>query len=255
MGKKLTQEEFIRRAREVHGKKYDYSKVEYKNCETKVCIICPKHGEFWQTPSKHLCDRGCPKCKSQKLKTIVYGIGNFDEFGSATSRAYISWVAMLQRCYRQRPTESTYLHCSVVKEWHTFSAFRKWFEDPENGYQEGYSLDKDIILKGNKVYSPETCCFVPREINALLTKRQNHRGSCPIGVSFNINKQKFESNISKYGKQHYLGAFGSKDAAFRAYKVAKEQYIKELAEKYFQEGRITKKVYDALMKYEVEITD
>ena len=73
MGKKrLTTEEFISRAKEVHGDKYDYSKVEYgKNRKTKVCIIChekdekcEEHGEFWQTPNNHLYGKGCPKCAS-----------------------------------------------------------------------------------------------------------------------------------------------------------------------------------------------
>ena len=61
-GKKLTQEEFIARAKEVHGDKYDYSKVAYKNSSVKVCIVCPEHGEFWQNPSQHLSGVGCPKC-------------------------------------------------------------------------------------------------------------------------------------------------------------------------------------------------
>ena len=59
---KLTFDEFIRRAKLEHGNKYDYSKVNYKDSRTKVCIICPEHGEFWQTPNIHLCGHGCPKC-------------------------------------------------------------------------------------------------------------------------------------------------------------------------------------------------
>ena len=54
--------EFIEKAKKIHGDKYDYSKVEYKNTRTKVRIICPVHGEFWQTPSSHLSGRGCPNC-------------------------------------------------------------------------------------------------------------------------------------------------------------------------------------------------
>lgn len=67
----LTTEEFIKRAREVHGDRYDYSKVQYVNAKTKVCIICPRHGEFWQIPGSHLRERGCPKCKSSKLEFIT----------------------------------------------------------------------------------------------------------------------------------------------------------------------------------------
>jgi len=62
MGKKKTKEEFIKDARDVHGDKYDYSKVHYVNSKTKVCIICHEHGEFWQTPSHHFEGKGCPKC-------------------------------------------------------------------------------------------------------------------------------------------------------------------------------------------------
>ena len=55
-------EEFIEKARKVHGDKYDYSKVNYINSTTKVCIICPEHGEFWQRPYCHIKGQGCPKC-------------------------------------------------------------------------------------------------------------------------------------------------------------------------------------------------
>lgn len=65
--KRLTKEEFILKAREIHGWKYDYSKVEYKNNRTKVCIICPEHGEFWQAPSCHLNKEGCRMCSNEKL--------------------------------------------------------------------------------------------------------------------------------------------------------------------------------------------
>ena len=57
---KLSTEEFIKRAREVHCDKYNYSKVDYVNSKTKICIICPEHGEFWQTPSMHFYGQGCP---------------------------------------------------------------------------------------------------------------------------------------------------------------------------------------------------
>lgn len=67
--KRLTTESFIERAREVHGNIYDYSKVKYINNKTKVCIICPVHGEFWQTPSRHLCGDRCPMCFKSEKKT------------------------------------------------------------------------------------------------------------------------------------------------------------------------------------------
>lgn len=69
--KKLTREEFIEKARAIHGDKYDYSKVEYVNNSTKVCIICPVHGEFWQTPSKHIFGKGCPYCNESHLERDI----------------------------------------------------------------------------------------------------------------------------------------------------------------------------------------
>ena len=68
--RKLTTYEFIEKAKKVHGDKYDYSKVEYVNSRTKICIICPQHGEFWQTPNAHLMKEGCPKCKGENVSKV-----------------------------------------------------------------------------------------------------------------------------------------------------------------------------------------
>jgi hypothetical protein len=159
---------------------------------------------------------------------------------------------MLSRCYdtRNHHKNITYKDCKVCNESLTPSNFKEWFD---KNYQESYELDKDIIIKNNKIYSPETCCFVPKEINTLLTNRRNNRGKCYIGVTKNYNK--YVSTVSICGKKHIIGYYSDEHDAFIAYKSAKEQYVKELAEKYFKEGKITDKVYHALMRYEVEITD
>lgn len=68
---RLTTEEFIERARKLHGDEYDYSKVKYVNIETEVCIICNKHGEFWQTPNNHLRGQGCPNCIKYNLENCI----------------------------------------------------------------------------------------------------------------------------------------------------------------------------------------
>ena len=68
---KITTEDFIVKSKEIHGNKYDYSKVCYKTCDAKVCIICPEHGEFWQTPSNHINGSGCPKCANEKRKNAL----------------------------------------------------------------------------------------------------------------------------------------------------------------------------------------
>lgn len=71
MSKRLTTSEFISRAIEVHGDKYDYSKVDYATYTTKICIICKDHGEFWQTPANHLYGYGCNICSNSYTKTTT----------------------------------------------------------------------------------------------------------------------------------------------------------------------------------------
>lgn len=68
-GSRLTYDVFLQKAKEVHGDKFDYSKVEYQNAQSKVCIICPEHGQFWQTPNSHLRGAGCPKCTGRYKTT------------------------------------------------------------------------------------------------------------------------------------------------------------------------------------------
>ena len=135
-----------------------------------------------------------------------------------------------------------------VVEWHNFQVFAKWFDE---NYKEGFVLDKDILLKGNKIYSPDTCVFVPREINGIFTLRQNKRGDYPIGVLKNGNK--FQANIVRYNKREYLGTFNTPEEAFQVYKVAKEDYIRHVANKW--KNQITEECYQALLNYKIEITD
>ena len=255
MPRRLTKEEFIAKARIKHGDKYDYSKSEYANSKQPIYIICYKHGGFWQIPSDHLNGSGCPECGIESHKKLVYEHGINDVSTRSNNKVYKTWVGMLERCYspKYHLKEPPYLKCIVCAEWRYFSKFKEWFEDSANGYQEGYELDKDILVKGNKVYSPNTCCFVPQELNKLLMLRKSKRGKLPIGVAF--TGFSYRVQISLYGKRACFGRFSTPEVAFLAYKKAKEQYVKELAEKYYKEGKITERVYNALLDYRVEITD
>jgi hypothetical protein len=120
-------------------------------------------------------------------------------------------------------------------------------------YVDGYCLDKDILVSNNKIYSPETCCFVPKEINTIINRQKRQRGSLPIGVT--KNKNKYLSQISKHKKRIILGYFDTPEDAFLAYKREKESYIKEVADDYYNKGLITKRVHDALYNWTIEITD
>lgn len=187
------------------------------------------------------------------LHKSVYGVGYFGIVKYSQKRhpkVYQTWTSMLTRCYNLKFQEKhpTYIGCSVVKQWHNFQSFAEWYE---NNYKEGFDLDKDILLKGNKIYSPETCTFIPHEINGLFTKRNAIRGKYPIGVS--VNRNKFIASVCINSKNINIGYFNTVEQAFQAYKTAKESYIKEIADKYKEQ--ITPQTYQALINYQVEIND
>jgi hypothetical protein len=152
---------------------------------------------------------------------------------------------------------NTYLDCSVCEEWHNYQSFCEWFD--ENYYTiegENVALDKDILHKGNKIYSPENCCFVPQSINSLFTKNDVVRGNLPIGVRMMGNRYNARISIKnkEVKKKKHLGMFDTpEDAFYNGYKPFKEQYIKQEAERY--KNIIPNILYEALCKYEVQITD
>ena len=122
---------------------------------------------------------------------------------------------------------------------------------------ETMCLDKDILCKGNKVYSRDTCIFVPERINNLFVKSDKARGKCPIGVTLTPSGTYQVYCSNKYGKSVYLGTYNSEEEAFQVYKQYKEKVIKEIIDSY--EGKIPEPHYsrlrEAMYNYEVEIDD
>ena len=113
-------------------------------------------------------------------------------------------------------------------------------------------LDKDILVKGNKIYSPETCCFVPNEINTIFNKHKNKR--CKLGVCGVFRKgNRFYSVVSMFGRNVSLGGYESIEEAKSAYKDARETYIKRVAEMWKE--KLSTNVYNALINYEFSFED
>jgi hypothetical protein len=171
------------------------------------------------------------------------------------SDTYKVWKGLFRRCYSKNPKDvnPTYEGVTVCEEWHNFQNFAGWYEENWKPHMQGWHLDKDVLVKGNKIYSPETCCFVPQEINNLFTKVNSKRGLYPIGVSLSKSKLKYTSYIIILGKTKNIGTFDTIEEAFQTYKTTKESYIKEIADKYKEE--ISDTVYNAMYNYQVEITD
>lgn len=181
-----------------------------------------------------------------------YGIGKYTaRHGKQKTAAYIKWISMMNRCYdvKYHRKEPSYIGCVVCEEWLNFQTFAEWF------YQnniDGYELDKDLLVKGNKTYSPETCCFVPKKLNTLLNLNKSIRNHLPIGV-YEPTKGKYATHISLWGRLVKGVEFDTIEDAFNDYKTKKEAYIKEVAEKF--KHQITPNVYNALMMYNVDIDD
>ena len=168
---------------------------------------------------------------------------------------------MLRRCYSKNSLDAspTYNDCSVCDEWLNFQNFAKWHN--ENYYEvanESMHLDKDILKKGNKIYSPETCIFVPSNINKLIINRRRDRGELLLGVTFRKDRNRYYAQCSDYiisGHKggRYIGIYKSEEEAFYAYKDFKEKLIKKVAEKY--KSFVPEKLYNALLEYEININD
>ena len=177
------------------------------------------------------------------------------EYGVQT-KEYQMWVGMLERCYDEALKKRcpTYESCKVSENFKYYEYFYGWCNKQIGFGNDGWHLDKDLLVKGNKVYSETACVFLPVEINSLLTKSTASRGKHLIGVSWNKKDNAFVARVAKNkGKQEYLGSFKTEIEAFNAYKTAKELYIKEVANKF--KSQIDLRAYNALMSYEVMIDD
>ena len=172
------------------------------------------------------------------------------------TKEYALWHSMLQRCYSDsfKKKHPTYEDCEVSDNFKNYEYFYEWCHKQIGFDNQGWHLDKDLLIKGNKVYSENTCVFIPSEINLLLVKNTASRGEYSIGVYWSKTANAFKAHVSKNkGKQEHLGYYKTEIEAFNAYKQAKESFVKEQAEKW--KGKIDERAYEALMNYEVEITD
>ena len=167
---------------------------------------------------------------------------------------YNKWIGMFRRCYIYDLI--SYNGCTVSEDWWDFQNFASWFEEnyPDDRSSR-WDLDKDILIKNNKVYSKDTCCFVPVDINKLFTSRVNHRGDYPLGVYYKAKNKKFCAQCAdgSGSAQVYLGLFDTAEEAFLVYKTFKEGTIKKQALKF--RDKLDDRVYETLCNYQVEWGD
>jgi hypothetical protein len=171
------------------------------------------------------------------------GVGKYkaSDDNKKHNKIYLTWYCMFQRCYSElhQIKAKTYKDCSVVEEWHNFQNFAQWYEDNWKPWMDNkWQLDKDILVKGNKVYSPETCAFVPREINVvfvnnltipLLSKRGNHY-------------------YPMYKKKH-IGKFDNYEEALKMFFMYKQQHIDSLTDKW--EDKLDERLFNTLKNFKL----
>ena len=195
------------------------------------------------------------------LKPSVFGVGITGtkyptNEGGVNTKEYALWKNMLKRCYSDtcKKKQPTLEDCEVSENFKYYEYFYDWCQNQVGFGNQDWQLDKDLLIKGNKVYSEDSCVFMPQEINSLLVKCTASRGEYLIGVCWHNTNKAFRAMVRRNkGKREHLGYFKTELEAFNAYKTAKESFVKEQANEW--KGKIDHRAYEALMNYTVEITD
>ena len=244
------------------------SYMEFNNKDkrnyTYIDVYFPEYDWIYKRATYGNFKKGNIKCPYEKS---IYRVGYLSEGEYKTrengkkTRVYYTWHSMMERCYSDKyhKKHSTYKDCNVSEEFHNFQNFGSW--DSENFYTvegERMELDKDVLVKGNKIYSPDTCIYVPQTINTLFVKKDRNRGESAIGTTRRKNgKYVAQCNLINpetcKSKLKNLGYYDTELEAFEVYKYYKEKNIKEVADYY--KDKIPSKLYQAMYKYEVDIND
>lgn len=216
----------------------------------------------------HVFDKGNVRNPYDKS---FYGVGIAGEkypitMNGQQTKEIISWQHLLERGYSEKckNINPTYKNVTVCDEWLYYPNFYEWLHSQDNFdkwiISNDWAIEKDIIIKNNKIYSPDTCCLVPQYVNNLFCKHDISRGDLPIGISYEKRSNMYIARVSKtQNKRKYVLHIGRyptpEDAFYLGYKPYKEAYIKKVAQEEYALGNITKRCYEAMMNYQVEITD
>lgn len=236
--------------------------IQYKNANEIII-------EFQDEHKTKICtryDRFITGSIRNPYYPVVCGVGAIgikytSRANGRQTKEHLTWINMLHRCFDEKYKKKmpTYKDASCCEEWLLYENFYDWLHSQPNFDKwlngDGWAIDKDILVKGNKTYSPETCCLVPRNVNMLFIKNDIDRSDLPIGVKRNGNGFQVFCNNPYKNKQESLGTYPTPEQAFQVYKSYKENLIKQVAQVEYSNGNITKRCYDAMMNYKVEITD
>ena len=126
--------------------------------------------------------------------------------------AYNAWRNMILRC----GSVASYIDCDVCDEWLNYQNFAAWFND---NYTEDYQIDKDLLISGNRTYSPGSCVFITRALNSLMT-------NCNLSTgTWKTNKERYQTQINLLGEKTHLGTYDTRHQAERVYRHTKATEI------------------------------
>lgn len=186
---------------------------------------------------------------------ILYGVG-YMGVGKHKSKIkgvnvphYSVWTGAIIRCYcpTRQAKRPSYIGCSISKNWLCYQNFAEWYTTHES-CGLGYELDKDLVVKGNRIYSAETCTMIPREINLAIRTDRINVNDLPVGV-FKTKSGSYTAGTRTKGKDFHIGTFSTPEEASAAYVIAKEAYVKELALEW--KDKIEPRAFEALMNWSV----
>lgn len=227
--------------------------VQYLNSNNIAVEFQDEEKYIAWTSYRHFKNKSVQNPYDHSVKNIGFlGVGPYKSFvGDEITREYLTWANMISRCYSDvtRKQSKSYAGCLVAPEWHNFQNFATWYN--KNIYKierDNIEIDKDLLISGNKIYSPDTCCLIPGRINNVISHNCS-KNNLPLGV---IRKgKKFNASCRTLnGKNIHLGTFNTDSEAFWAYKIFKERLISDVAEEF--KKVLPLKVYRALKNYKIQ---
>lgn len=234
------------------GKYGDLIILEYEN-KSKILVKFLLTG-FEKYTNASAIRKGTVKDPYFPTVASVGSIGNTtSSVNGKVKNSYHTWRGIISRCYEYKKNTQTYFgKVEVCKEWWCFENFEKWYDEH---YIEGYQVDKDLTVLGSKIYSPETCSFIPNRINCIMGKKDYNTVrkhlNLPVGVSYHVRDEKYTAQCFDGEKLQHFGYHDTPEGAFIAYKNFKERLIKSVAEESYKLGEISQTVYENLINYEV----
>lgn len=186
----------------------------------------------------------------------IYGIGFLGEGPYQPKNCginYTRWVSMLDRCYNPENSKSEYYeNCFVVEEWHNFQNYMSWAVLQKGFDRKGWQIDKDLLRGDNPCYGPETCVFLPRDLNMALIVHRRAGNTMGTGVYYHEKNKKYIARTAQTNKNKsttYIGSYDTPEEAYLVYKEYKEKFVKELADKFKED--LSEKAYENLYKWTV----